>query len=264
MYIIIYIAYCKSLTQSLMRHLTRHLSLIFNITAGSASIIGIIIFAFSDATNAIIALVFFCLSLLALLISIIWAINSFVKRGNENNHLKVSVFTKFEALNTTNSIFETYRVIQSKRLVLSEIEQNFKWSGSKLPNISSKFQEVKNIIINERDYDKAILTFKKPLLYNETGVVHFRAETDDYDGTAKPYLDYKVESHINIIHYRVILKYKNDFHQPAKVLKRPINCNSPTEYTEISSITFDERAKCYEYYLINPEPGYFYRIQWEK
>ena len=84
------------LKQSLMRDLTTHLSLIFNIAAGSASIIGIIIFAFSDATNAIIALSFFCLSLFVLLISIIWAIYSFVKRGNENNHLKVSVFTKFK------------------------------------------------------------------------------------------------------------------------------------------------------------------------
>ena len=196
--------------------------------------------------------------------SIIWAIYSFVKRSNENNHLKVSVFTKFEALDKTHSIFETYRVIQSKRLVLSEIDQNFKWSGSQLPKVSSRFQKVKDVITNEHDYDKAILTFEKPLLYNETGVVHFRAETDDYDGKAKPYLDYKVESYINIIHYRVILKYKDDFQQPAKVLKRPIDCKTPTEYEEIGSITFDERAKCYEYYLINPAPGYFYRIQWEK
>lgn len=248
-----------------MRFLKRNLLLIFNSIAGIASIVGIVILAFSNATNTVIALSFFCGCLLVLLISIVWAIYSFVKQGNENNHLKVSVFTKFEALDKTHSIFETYRVIQSKRIILSDIDQNFKWSGSKLPEVSSKFQEVKNIITNDQDYDKAILTFKRPLLYNETGVVHFKAETDDYDGKAKPHLDYRVDSFINIIHYRVILKYKNDdFHQPAKVLRKPINCKTPTDYTEIGSITFDERAKCYEYYLISPEPGYFYRIQWEK
>ena len=250
--------------QQVMRFLKKNLTLIFNFFAGIASIIGIVILAFSDKTNTIIALSFFCGCLLILLISIVWAIYSFIKQGNGNNHLKVSVFTKFEALDETHSIFETYRVIQSKRLVLSEIDQNFKWSGSKLPTVSSKFQEVKDVITNKRDYDKAVLTFKRPLLYNETGVVHFRAETDDYDGKAKPYLDYRVESYINMIHYRVILKYKNSFHQPAKVLRKPIECKNPTEYTEIGSITFDEQAKCYEYYLINPEPGYFYRIQWEK
>ena len=106
--------------------------------------------------------------------SIIWAIYSFVKRSNENNHLKVSVFTKFEALDKTHSIFETYRVIQSKRLVLSEIDQNFKWSGSQLPKVSSRFQKVKDVITNEHDYDKAILTFEKPLLYNETGDPKYR------------------------------------------------------------------------------------------
>lgn len=248
-----------------MRFLKRNLLFIFNAAAGLASIIGIVILAFSNKTNAIIALTFFCICLVVLLISTIWGIYTFVKRGNENNHLKVSVFTKFEALDHTHSIFETYRVIQSKRVILTEIDQKFKWSGSKLPDVSSKFQEVKDVITNQNDYDKAILTFKRPLLYNETGVVHFRAETDDYDGKAKPHLDYRVESNINIIHFRVILKYKEDnFHQPAKVLKRPINCKTPSDYTEIGSISFDERAKCYEYYLINPKPGYFYRIQWEK
>ncbi|WP_436968825.1 hypothetical protein, partial [Bacteroides congonensis] len=76
-----------------MRFLKENLSTIFNSTAGFASIIGILILAFSDTTNAIIALSFFCICILVLLMSIIWAIYSFVKRSNENNHLKVSVFT---------------------------------------------------------------------------------------------------------------------------------------------------------------------------
>lgn len=209
-----------------MRFLKNNLQMMFNGFAGFASIIGLICLAFSHQTNAIIALSFFCISLLILLISILLAIHSFIKKENENNHIKVSVFTKFETIDTTHSIFETYRVIQSKRLVLTEIEQMFKWSGSRWPKVSSKFQEVKDIIIEKQDYDRAILKFKRPLLYNETGVVHFRAETDDFDNTAKPHLDYRVEAPINIIHYRVVLKHKpSNFKTPAKILKNRYTLN---------------------------------------
>lgn len=248
-----------------MRFLKNNLQTIFNGLAGFASIIGLIILAFSNQTNAIIALSFFCAALIVLLISILYAIHCFIKKENENNHIKVSVFTKFETIDNTHSIFETYRVIQSKRLVLTEINQMFKWSGSRLPKVSSKFQEVKDVITEKQDYDKAILRFKRPLLYNETGVVHFRAETDDFDNKAKPHLDYKVAAPINIIHYRVILKHKNsEFNAPAKILRKPIYSKHPADYEEIGSVTFDERAKSYEYYLTNPEIGYFYRLQWEK
>lgn len=65
---------------------------------------------------------------------------------------------------------KTYRVIQSKRIILTEVEQNFKWSGSQMPVITSRLQEVVNVISNNRDtYDQAILKLKKPLLFNETG-----------------------------------------------------------------------------------------------
>lgn len=248
-----------------MRYLKNNLYTIFNSLAGLASIIGLAILALSDQTNAIIALSFLCFSLATLLICIIYALHSFIKKENGNNHLKVSVFTKFETLDKTHSVFETYRVIQSKSLVLSEIEQKFKWSGSRLPIVSSKFQTVKDVITEKQDYDKAILSFKKPLLYNETGVVHFKAETDDYDGTAKPHLDYRVESPINIIHYRVILKHKDsDFNTPAEILRKPIHSKHPVDYEKIGTIAYDERAKSYEYYLTDPEVGYFYRLQWEK
>lgn len=247
-----------------MKYFISNASTWFNITSGLASITGLVILAFSDQTNAIIALCLLCLCLIILLICIVRSLSSFIKQENENDHLKVSVFTKYEAIDNTHSIFETYRVVQSKRTVLSEIRQNFKWSGTRLPQVSSKFQEVKSVIQNETDYDYAILKFKRPLLYNETGVVHFRAETDDFDNKAKPYLDHRVDSYINIIHYRIILKYKDNYNKPAKILRKPTKSILSADYEEIGSIQFDEKSKSYEYYLIDPEPGYFYRILWEK
>ena len=248
-----------------MRFIRTKLISVFHWIAGFASIIGVFLFIFSDSTNAIIALSFLFLSITIILAIVIHAITSFIRKENEADHIKSSVFTTFETINDTQSIFETYRVIQSKRLILSEIDQNFKWTGSKPPSISSKLQHVKRTIENNEDYDKAILVFPKPLLYNEMGVTHFRAELDDLDKAAKPHLDYRVDSLISIIHYRVILKHKpKDFNAPAKILRKPINSKNPVDYKAIGSVDFDQKSMSYTYHLTNPTVGYYYRLEWEK
>ena len=100
-----------------MKYFITNASAWFNLTSGLASIAGLVILAFSDKTNAIIVLCMLCLCLVILLISIVRSLSLFIKQENENDHLKVSVFTKYEAIDNTHSIFETYRVVQSKRIV---------------------------------------------------------------------------------------------------------------------------------------------------
>lgn len=36
------------------------------------------------------------------------------------------------------------------------------------------------------------------------------------------------------------------------------------KFETLESVTFDKRSKSYEYHLISPEVGCFYRIEWEK
>lgn len=257
--------YCSILNTVFFIVMYSTIYFIFSILANLASIIGIVFFMFDKQVNAIIGLSFFCLCLLSFLVALIWGIYSFIKKENERDYQKVSVFTKFESIDGIHGHFETYKVIQSKRLVLNRIEQCFKWSGSKTPKLTSRLQTVGKEKIFENDYDKVFLTFKRPLLFNETGVVHFHAETDDADNSAKPYLDHKVDTFINIIQFRVILKYKDDnFNAPAKVLRKPIDSNISKDYELTKSVAFDRETKSYEYNLINPEPGYYYRILWEK
>ncbi len=244
----------------------KHWAIILSSLGSIASIIGLVIFCFSDQTGLIISLSFFCACLLLILIALIFVLCNFIKNENKAPYKKVSAFTKYETSDGVHITNETYRVIQSKRIILTEVEQNFKWSGSKMPVITSRLQEVVNVISNNKDtYDQAILKLKKPLLFNETGTIHFHAEMDDIDGIASPYLDFKVDMPVSIIHYRVILKHKpTDYCTPAKLLKRKINSVTPAQYTPISSVEFDKGSKSYEYHLIAPEVGYFYRLAWEK
>lgn len=239
---------------------------VFNIVTGVCSIIGVIVLLFSDYVNSVIALLCLVCFLILLLILVIETVRRFIKKSNVESYEKVSVFMKFETSDSTHSIFEMYRVIQAKRIVLTEVEQFFKWSGSRLPKVTSKAQLVKDVVNNDTNtYDKAILVLKEPLLFNETGVLHFHAELDDYDGKAIPCLEHKVDMPVSIIHFRIILRHKNEgFDVPAKLMRRKIDSCNIAGFETLESVTFDTRSKSYEYHLISPEVGYFYRIEWEK
>lgn len=239
---------------------------ILTIISSIASILGLIIIGCSDTVGIIIALSFFCLSLSSILIAIIIVLFSFVKKSHKFPYEKVSAFTKYETEDGINILHETYSVIQSKRIILTEYKQGFKWSGSKPPEIESHLQKVERIISNDGySYDYVLFKLNKPLIFNETGVIHFQAKMSDVDGAAKPYLDFKVEKPTNIIHYRVILKQKpNGYNQPAKFLRKKIDTEISSNYKVTDSVPFDEKSKSYEYYLIHPEVGYYYRMEWEK
>ena len=239
----------------------------FNIVAGVASIVSVIYIAFADETKAIIALLCFCLFLLASLIALICGISKYIERENMSDNKKVSVFTTFETIDSSHCQFETYRVIQAKRLILTSITQSFKWTGARLPQLSSRLQTISDVKQKDAtEYDTAVLKFKHPLRYNETTTIHFKAEMDDYDSPmVQPHLDYRVDSDINIIHFRVILRHKKStFKSAAKLLRMPTESANPAHYEEIGSVVFDVASKSYNYHLTHPDVGYYYRIQWEK
>jgi Na+-transporting methylmalonyl-CoA/oxaloacetate decarboxylase gamma subunit len=239
---------------------------IFNIVAGSASIFSVAFLLLTDRVNGMIALIAFCIFLLFLLILVTTAIFRLIRQENPEEYKKIAAFTSYEAVDEAHGVFEVFKVIQSKRLILQQVEHNFKWTGTKRPVISSELQEIKQLVMSDnKDYDKALLRLKRPLGFNESCTIHFKALTDDFDGMAQPHLDFKVNSAMNVIHFRVTLKNKGcDYCKAAKILKKPIESNAPLGYEQYGSIPFDMQSKSYQYCLTDPEIGYFYRLEWEK
>lgn len=231
-----------------------------------ASIAGLFLFCFSSTISIIIALSYFCVCLTIILTAILFILFSFIKGSHKFPYEKISAFTKYETSDGVHITNETYRVIQVKRILLTEVEQNFKWTGSKRPEITSGLQTTSPPVFNDKNtYDKVTLKLKKPMMFNETGVLHFHARMDDVDGVAEPFLSFRVDMPINIIHYTIILKYKPDNYDiPAKLLRMKIDSDLSPRYETMLSIPFDNDSKSYEYHLISPEVGYFYRIEWEK
>ena len=93
----------------------------------------------------------------------------------------------------------------------------------------------------------------------------FRLVSQENPEEYKKIAAFKVNSAMNVIHFRVTLKNKNgDFCKPAKILKKPIESTIPLGYEQYGSIPFDKQSKSYQYCLTDPEIGYFYRLEWEK
>ena len=237
------------------------------ILSGISSIAGFIVVLCSDKNKVIIVLIAIIVFLVALLLSIWYAISKILQKEFDRDYLKLSFFTKYEYLDKTHISYDGYRLIQSKRAFLPDIRWAFKWTGSKQPKISSTLQNCDGQIIrsSSNDYDHIVLKFKKALLYNESAVVHFHADMDDVDDTAQPHLDVRVDEPISVVDFRVILAYKDaNFNEQARFMRKPVNSRVPTNYQILETVNFNTHSKSYEYVLTNPDVGYFYRLEWIK
>lgn len=196
-----------------------------------------------------------------------YSINKLIHHNYNEEYKRISSFIVFQTDDGVHSTFETYRLIQCKRSILSEIEYKYKWSGSIFPKLSSQNQKVEQLKPNNDPnvYDRAIIKFPKPLTYNETTVIHLKTENDDPDNVAEPHLDTKLTTPIEFIQFRVLLAYKpDDYNKHALVKRKKINAETDSDFELIGSIAFNQKYKQYFYVLLNPDPGYKYRIEWEK
>lgn len=239
----------------------------FAFAASVCSIIGLIIVVLSDKNATIIALATLCLSIILILIGIILAIDKMLDQNYGKEYKGISSFYVYQTDDGIKSTFEIFRLIQCKRMFLSQIEYKFKWTGSLMPKIWSNSQVIDNVVHHDdsKQWDSAILKFKKPLTYNESTVVHVKTENDDHDGMAKPFIYCRLESPIDIMQFRVLLAYKPEGYAEKAVFERKlISQEIDSDYEYIESVDFNCLYKQYYHVVVDPSPGYIYRLRWVK
>ncbi len=152
----------------------------FYFLASSASVIGLVLVFIKNEYAVIIALAFFCLMLLIFTSTLLYTLFK-ITGLNSTEFESKSTFVKYETPNVKAITFEIYKLIQSKKTILSDYTFNFKWTGSIMPVITSDLQEVVNVmdLQDPTQYDKAILKFKKAVYYNDSQVIHFKALLND-------------------------------------------------------------------------------------
>ena len=241
---------------------------IWPFVAGASIVLSILSFffqIFENDTYVKIALVTLVLFLIALLFIIVNSINKVFGLHFKDDYRRVSSFFVYEENVKGKSIFETYRLIQCKKIMLTEVPYKYKWTGKKA-KICSKNQKItREKKGRDGEWDEVSLKFDKPLHFNDSTVLHIRTENEDPNGVAKPWIECRLESPIEFLHFRVQLAYKGNQCQELAVFERKrINSELDTGFEEIESIKFDATYMQYSYIYLNPDPGYYYRLRWQK
>ena len=86
-----------------------------------ASILGIILIFTRSDIAIIIALCFVCVMLLVIMEYVLYVLHTFIKQSNSSEYSTIASFAEFKSDNGVTSTYDTRRLIQSKRAVLSEI-----------------------------------------------------------------------------------------------------------------------------------------------
>ena len=153
-----------------------------------------------------IAVVALCVSLFILLCALIRVLNRFLEHGENEDHRCISSFVRYKTDDGENIEFESYKLIQVKCSIMQFFDIGFKWSGKKLPRIESDLQivEATKESGSKNDYDTCKLKLKKPKLYNETTVIHFRSYSNDAERVSEPKIELCVKYPIEFIQVNVI------------------------------------------------------------
>lgn len=235
----------------------------FYFLAALASLTGFFIIFMNDKDKIMWSFIFFNFLLLVFIGSTIYTILRLLNKSTLDFESK-STFIKYETLDGNRILYDVYKLIQCKRPILSEYDYNFKWSGTYKPNITSDLQAVIDVMDfnNPSNYDKAILKFKKPLIFNESCVIHFKADLDDADKQSGTFVSNRIIRPVDVIHYRILLRHKED--NPNAFIERKKIDAVTQNFNKIREIPFDKISKSYEFPLLNPELGYIYRISWKR
>jgi len=224
----------------------------FYFLATLSSLIGFLIIFTSDKDKILISFLFFNFLLLVLISTLIYTLLKLLSKSTSDFESK-STFIKYETLDGNKISYEVFKLIQCKRPILSEYEYSFKWSGTHLPKVSSELQKVEHVLDSKNSsvYDKAILKFSKPLNYNDSCVINFKADLDDTDKQSETYISNRIIRPVDVIHYRIVLRHK-EVNANAIIERRKIESVSQT-FNEVRQVAFDKTSKSYEYPLLNPE-----------
>lgn len=240
---------------------------LFQIAAGTASIISLCLFFVAGSPTAIIAAL---VSVIAFMMAVFYRFyqitNDILTKRYPTGTFTSSTFAVYRTEDGQHYILNIFKNIQCKTPYMNSYDYGFNWTGSNYPEIESELQQIGPITKTpDGQYDTVRLGFVKPILYNQNEVIHIRMNLNDADGTSSPHLESRVEEPVRIIHWRVELRHlEGNEHLPAKIYKKRINAEVSQSYIHIDTVPFDTMSKSYNHYLMNPEIGYYYRIEWEK
>ncbi|CAH0998009.1 hypothetical protein EMA8858_04144 [Emticicia aquatica] len=253
-----------------MKILLRFLKLFFEnhfgYIASLASVVGLIAIFLPNKNQTILALIAFVICLLIIAIRAFWLLNKYLVDRNENGLLNFATIAKYSTNDSKFIEFELYKFVQCKHILLYEYRHNFNWTGTNDPNITSstlRFDSY-NKKNTTGEYDAAIFKFNNPLLFNEVSVIHVKMDIDDANQKSAPRLEIRVKEKTQLIQFKVELHYSKKTRNNAVIKRKKINSQINVEFEHLGNVQFNNNSKSYEHTILNPEVGYYYRLEWDR
>jgi hypothetical protein len=215
---------------------------------------------------------FFVFLLIIILVFASWGSRSFVASDSKDFTIN-TVTTTLTRLKEHEFEYDIYKNIQAGKPLLTKMEIKFKWSGDVIDPSkvipSSVTHEVTPIKVEDQEYDHVTLSFKTPLFYKQATTCHLHLDNlTDFEKQSKPYLAFSVKEDepVRLIRYRVYLKdVDRHYDRVARLERRKESSPNGVVFVPVKGkerIEFDPETKSYHVDLVDPEPGYDYRVNW--
>lgn len=230
-------------------------------TIGGVSIANFI----ASETKAWIALAIFTLTCLWGLRVVYRATRRYLKQHYPRGIMTCSTFARWSTVDGQHYVYDVYRTVQIKKPFMRHHEHRFNWTGTKAPVITSDLQTVLPLP-EENGMNGVKLVFPNTRAFNETEVLHCKMVIDDSDHVGSPFLSQVVHDAVRLISFRVELAHATPkYHRECARLSRlPIDAAPNVRPESLGTAPFDAHTKSFTWNVPNPEPGYRYRIEWDK
>jgi len=184
-------------------------------------------------------------------------------------YVPVATYVRMATTDGSRYVYELFRHIQIKEPCKTSFQHDFQWSGSKDPKVTAHFHTCgpvfEAVTDDGRDTSRVNIKFARPRVYNEPEIVHLTMDIDDSDDVSQPFLAQKVDQPIQLLNFRIeLLHATNGYHQSKATVSRKRLDDNRAEFEEFDQATFHPLTRSYTYHMLNPEPGFAYKIHWEK
>lgn len=230
-----------------------------------SSLVSIVAFiielVFESETATIAALSIYAAGLTWLVISVYRLFSKTMEMRSKDGFCRMAATSIFRTDDGKTGVFEFRRYIQSKSPFLSSVKHEYKWKGNGMPKITSAGSLLDPVCNKDpNEYDHVIVPLGKNLYYNECSVVTVMFEGDYCD--CCPVLRHKIEEPVGPIEFKVMLGHKKK--APDAILyRKKIGTKVDNEYEAIKHVQFNTAFRTYDY-MLNPEVGYVYKLEWAK
>lgn len=233
-----------------------------------AGLSGVSLFGFiDDAPKAHIALIAFVLTCAIIAAQAVSAIRKWQRTHYPKGYVPVATFLRYSTIDGKQVVHETFRQIQIKHAFLTKIDHRYFWTGSKPPTITSSLQKLGNTTKDpSTEYNVVEVAFPHARYFNDTEIVHLRSKMDDSDERSETFASLLIEYPTKLINFRVELLHcgKPSHASMVAYIERRLKGAMSAPYEQLATVTFDITSRCFEYLLPNPEPGFNYRIRWDR